>query len=181
MQEEWQISGDPRGSAAPSVEEEAPVSPPVAEEYEKRIREYQEQIRRAQADFENYRRRTDERLGTFAEEAAGELITALLPVLDNLERALAAVAEHDDVNALREGVTMIHRQFVEVLERAGIARIPANGEAFDPGRYEAVAYEESADVPPLHVVEELRAGYTLKSKVLRPALVKVAKEPEPKY
>lgn len=144
---------------------------------EQLIKEYQEQIRRTQADFENYKKRTEERMSIFIEEANSQLICSLLPVLDNLDRAVLAIEEHNDVKSLQEGITMIHRQFKEVLERAGINRIPTKDEIFEPERYEAVLYEESEDVPPLHILEEMRPGYMFKSKVLRPAMVKVAKEP----
>lgn len=141
------------------------------------MKEYQEQIRRTQADFENYKKRTEERMSIFIEEANSQLICCLLPVLDNLDRAVLAVEEHNDVKSLQEGITMIHRQFKEVLERVGVNRIPTKGEAFEPERHEAVLHEESEDIPPLHILEEMRPGYLFKSKVLRPAMVKVAKEP----
>lgn len=141
------------------------------------MKEYQEQIRRTQADFENYKKRTEERMSIFIEEANSQLICSLLPVLDDLERAVSVVEEHNDMKSLQEGVTMIHRQFKEVLERAGVNRIPTKGEAFEPEQHEAVLHEESEDVPPLHILEEMRPGYAFKSKVLRPAMVKVAKEP----
>lgn len=148
---------------------------------EQLIKEYQEQIRRTQADFENYKKRTEERMAAFIEEANSQLICSLLPVLDNLDRAVFAVEEHveehNDIKSLQEGVIMINRQFKEVLERAGVNRIPTKGEFFEPERYEAVLYEESEDVSPLHILEEMRPGYMFKSKVLRPAMVKVAKEP----
>lgn len=141
------------------------------------IKEYQEQIRRTQADFENYKKRTEERMSIFIEEANCQLICSLLPVLDNLDRAVLAVEEHNDVKSLQEGITMIHRQFKEVLERTGVNRIPTKDEMFEPERHEAVLYEESENITPLHILEEMRPGYMFKSKVLRPAMVKVAKEP----
>lgn len=150
---------------------------PDAANHEQLIKEYQGQIRRTQADFENYKRRTEERMAVFIEEANSQLVSTLLPVLDNLDRALQAVSEHKEIKALQEGMCMIHRQFIEILEKAGLSKIQACGEPFEPEQYEAVAYEESTEVPPLHIVEELRAGYIFKSKVIRPALVKVAKEP----
>lgn len=179
MPEEHRVSID--AASRPGSPEAAGAGEPLApgnEGNEQLIRDYQEQIRRTQADFENYRRRTEERMAVFADEANSQLVLSILPVLDNFERALAAAREHPDPQALREGVALIHRQFLEVLERAGVSRLPARGEPFDPERYEAVDSVESTEVPPLHVLEELRAGYALKSKVLRPTLVRVAKGPE---
>lgn len=148
------------------------------EEQEQLIRDYQEQIRRTQADFENYKRRTEERMGSFIEEANSQLIALLLPVLDSFELALQSPTEHNDIKAVFEGIKMIYRQFLEVLERAGVSKITAEGNPFDPEKHEAVSYEESIEAPPLHVLLELRTGYLLKTKVIRPTLVKVAKEPQ---
>jgi len=104
--------------------------------------------------------------------AGEQIIVSLLPVLDNLERALAV--KHDDVEKVYEGVEMIIRQIRDILTAEGLEAIPSVGEQFNPEIHEAVMREEGSEYPENTVVEELRKGYTLKGKVIRAAMVKVA-------
>ena len=97
----------------------------------------------------------------------------LLPVLDNFERALEA--EGDSLKDYKSGVEMIYRQFQDVLSLEGVEAIPAVGEPFDPVKHEAVFREESEEYPENTIIEELRRGYVLKDKVIRPSMVKVTK------
>nr|WP_031513241.1 nucleotide exchange factor GrpE [Desulfofalx alkaliphila] len=128
---------------------------------------------RTQADFDNYRRRTKEEREQLIKYASESLIIELLPVLDNFDRALgAADTPGDDFAA---GVKMIHRQLMEVLNKEGLEEIAAEGKEFDPMVHEAMMQVESDEHSENTVVEELRKGYTLKGKVIRPSLVKVAK------
>ncbi|MCL2497368.1 MAG: nucleotide exchange factor GrpE [Symbiobacteriaceae bacterium] len=131
------------------------------------------QVKRWQADFENYRRRVTREREEFIQYASLELIQRLLPVLDNYERALAASA--NDPQSFRDGVEMIYRQQLEVLIREGLEVVDPAGEPFDPNFHEAVlsvAAEEG--VASQTVVEVLQKGYILRGRLLRPALVKVA-------
>lgn len=147
------------------------------QEMEERARHFQDQFLRARADLENSRRRarTDlEETRLFANEA---LVTALLEVLDNFERALAATDDEDGDRGLLEGVQIMDRQLREILERNGLSAIEALGQPFDPNVHEAVAMTEPEEgQQPGAVVEELRRGYTLHGRVIRPAMVRVTKE-----
>lgn len=134
---------------------------------------YYARLARMQADFENYRKRVQREQEEFWKFASEPLITALLPVLDNFERALAA--RHEDPVKVVEGIEMIYRQLKEIMEREGLSPIPAVGEKFDPTRHEAVMQEVSDEYPENTVIEELRRGYFLKGKVIRPAMVKVSR------
>ncbi|AEF94726.1 Protein grpE [Desulfotomaculum nigrificans CO-1-SRB] len=128
---------------------------------------------RLQADYENLRRRTRQEREELLKFGAEQLITALLPVLDNFERALASAGNGGE--KFVSGVEMISRQLNEVLQNEGLTPIPAVGEQFDPNIHEAVMQVEDTGEPENTVVEELRKGYYLKGKVIRPAMVKVAK------
>lgn len=130
---------------------------------------------RVQADFENYRKRVMREQTALAERASEALVEQLLPVLDNFELALLSLDEADE--KVRKGVELVYADFLSVLERAGLQRIDADGQPFDPEIHEAVAHvqggrENGYEHPT--VVETMREGYRLKGRVLRPAMVKVA-------
>lgn len=145
----------------------------LAEEHA-RAEEYYDRMLRLQADFENYRRRTQKEKEELWKYASEQLIVSLLPVLDNLERALAA--RDDDPARVAEGVDMIYRQLQDVLTREGLSCIPAVGEEFDPSCHEAMLQQKTDRHPDNTVLEELQKGYLLKDKVIRPAMVKVARK-----
>lgn len=138
-----------------------------------RAEEYYGRLLRLQADFENYRRRTQKEKEDLWKYASEQLIISLLPVLDNLDRAL--VARDDDPVRVVEGVEMIYRQLQDILTREGLSSIPAAGEEFDPALHEAMMQQETDQYPDNTVLEELQKGYLLKDKVIRPAMVKVAR------
>lgn len=125
---------------------------------------------RLKADFDNYRRRTREELSKAREQGTEDLVIKLLPVLDNLERAIDSSG---DPHKWREGVEMVHRQFLEVLESEGLTAIAAPGEEFDPNKHEAIAREPS-EQPENTIIEEIRKGYQLKGRTIRATLVKVS-------
>jgi molecular chaperone GrpE len=129
---------------------------------------------RLRADYDNLRRRSEREREEFELHANGELVGRLLPVMDNLERALAANASSDPKDPLREGLVMIHRQLSEQLSQAGLRPIDAVGRPFDPNLHDAFATESSSDHPANTVLEEMQRGYLFQDKVLRPALVKVS-------
>ena len=143
-------------------------------ELEKEKEELIQRWLRLRADFENYRRRSREELQRAREQALEEFIIKLLPVVDNLERALAAStgSSGDEAN-LRTGVEMVFRQFMEVLEKEGVTPIAAVGEIFDPEKHEAFCREES-EKPENTILEEYQKGYLFGEKTIRPSLVKVA-------
>jgi len=110
-----------------------------------------------------------------SESAAASLITELLPLLDDLERALKADTAGEAAEAYRRGVELIHRQLLETLRKRGVRPIEALGEDFDPHYHQAVAYEPEAGRREGEIVEEFSRGYVLGDRLLRPAMVKVAK------
>lgn len=130
-----------------------------------------ERYLRLRADFDNFRKRVERERSEIGRYALIEPLRDLLPVVDNLERALAAPGEAGD---LRRGVEMILRQLHDVLRRLGLAAVPAVGSRFDPSVHEAVSQEESEAVAVPTVVAELQRGYRLHERLLRPALVRVA-------
>lgn len=138
-----------------------------------RADEYFNRLLRVQADFDNYRKRTQKEKAEFWKYASEPLVSALLPVLDNFQRALETPP--GDVDKLLEGVKMIYRQLKEILENEGLKAISAKGEEFDPTLHEAVMQEKTDQYPDNTVMEELRTGYFYKDKLIRPAMVKVAR------
>lgn len=130
---------------------------------------------RAQADFDNFRRRTLKEKEDLAKFASMKLVSDLVPVLDNFERAIAANTADSASDSFAKGVDMIYRQFLGVLEQEGLAAMNAVGQPFNPELHQAVMQVESDEYEEGTVVEELQKGYTLKERVLRPAMVKVSK------
>jgi molecular chaperone GrpE len=133
-----------------------------------------DRLARAQAEFENARRRAAKEQQDFRDYAAADAIRSLLPVIDSFERALQVKSEAGD---FRSGVELIYKQFQDVLAKLGVRAIPAKGEPFDPHVHEAIEMVETSDAPDHEVIEELQRGYKLKDRLLRPAMVKVAKNP----
>lgn len=133
-----------------------------------------DRLARAQAEFENARRRATKEQHEYREYAAADAIRPLLPVLDSFERALRASSETSD---FRNGVELIYKQLQDALARVGVQAIPAKGEQFNPHVHEAIEMVETTDAPDHEVIEELQRGYKLKDRLLRPAMVKVAKNP----
>ncbi len=129
---------------------------------------------RALAEFQNYRRRTDEE----RESLKGFLITgvmeSLLPIVDNFGRAVESMNASSDIDKLRDGISGIHRQLATLLEKNGVEQIEAAGASFDPNLHNAVMRVEDSGAPADTVVEVLQPGYKIGGRVLRPALVKVS-------
>src|SRR5262245_51462078 len=132
----------------------------------------QDRLLRTAAEFDNYRKRVDRERRDLAEYTAAEVVSEMLPIVDNLERALAAASEADP---LRKGVELIHKQMLDMLRRRGVKLIEALGADFDPNFHQAVIHEASSEHREGEVMEELQRGYLLGERLLRPAMVKVAK------
>jgi molecular chaperone GrpE len=128
-----------------------------------------------QAEFENYRKRVIKEQTALVDRATSGLVEQLLPVLDSFELALENLdsAGSDDIESVRKGVELVYAELLGVLEKAGLSRIEAEGKPFDPNVHEAVM-QEDGDGEPV-VTDVLRTGYTLKGRVLRPAMVKVTR------
>jgi molecular chaperone GrpE len=165
----------------PAAREEAPAAAPaeVSREAElKKLREERDtlfdRLARLQAEFDNYRKRAAKENADFRDYAVADTMRSLLPVIDNLSLAVKnASASGED---FRKGVELIHKQLQGILEKLNIQRVPARGEPFDPRYHEAIEMVESDEVPDHHVLEELQPGYRIKDRLLRPAMVRVAKK-----
>lgn len=137
-----------------------------------------DQMLRALAEADNIRRRAQRERDDYVRYASESLIRELIPVLDNLDRALGAARASGDAPGVVDGVELIRRELLRVLERAGVTRYSAVGQPFDPARHEAVSRVVSVEAPPDTVVSELGPGYLLNGRVLRAALVAVAAAPD---
>lgn len=133
-----------------------------------------DRLARAQAEFENARRRAAKEQQEYRDFAIADAIKSLLPVVDSFERALRVKSDSND---FRSGVELIYKQLQDSFAKLGVHAIPAQGEPFDPHYHEAIEMVETTDAPDHHVIEELQRGYKLKDRLLRPAMVRVAKNP----
>jgi len=133
-----------------------------------------ERLNRLQADFENFKKRVEREHEASVRQAAAGLVTRILPVLDNFERALSTEVPTEDGRAFQQGVALIFRQLLEELRREGLASVDSLGQEFDPNVHEAVITDNVPGLPDNTVVEELRRGYLLHDRLLRPAQVKVS-------
>lgn len=149
------------------------------EQFEAKQQELEDALQRylrLAADFDNFRRRTRQEMESVRQAAAEHLIGELLPVLDNFERALAAARTLFPENVVI-GIDMIYRQLWQVLAQSGVQPLEAAGKPFDPAFHQALEQVETDDLPEGTVIEEAQRGYLLHGKVLRPAMVRVAKRP----
>ncbi|MGI8907283.1 MAG: nucleotide exchange factor GrpE [Candidatus Sumerlaeaceae bacterium] len=139
-----------------------------------------EALARQRAEFDNFRRRTMKEKEQIRDAAREDVIAKILPVLDNFERALASTESATDAKPIRDGITMVSGQLMRLLEAEGLKPIETMNAPFDPNEHEALATEERTDVEENHVCEEMLRGYRFKEKVIRAAMVKVAKAPAEK-
>jgi molecular chaperone GrpE len=142
------------------------------------VQDKQDRLLRALAETDNVRRRAQRDREDYVKYATESLLRDLVPVLDNLDRALTAARTAGVGGNVVEGVELIQREMLRVLERAGLARYSAVGQPFDPARHEAIARVVSGETAPDTVVHETAPGYLLHGRVLRPALVAVAAAPD---
>jgi len=162
-----------------------PLSPPTPEQIEElksraaKADENWERLLRTTADFDNFKKRAAREKIEAAQYANYSLIQKLLPVLDNFEMALAAAqnAEGEKLASFQSGIVMIQQQLKAALVDTGLEEIDATGKPFDPNLHEAVSEQESAEVAEGRVLQQLRKGYKLKDRLVRPATVIVAKKP----
>ena len=157
---------------SPEPKIEAPAADPgELEAVRKEKDQYHDRLVRLQADFDNVRKRAGRDHDLQRTSAAADLMRHLLPVLDNLDRALRTCAGDDP---MRRGIGLIHQQMIDLLEKEGLRAVPAVGEPFDPHRHEAVDVIDSPGSEPGVVIEEMQRGYMYKDRLIRPSLVKVA-------
>jgi molecular chaperone GrpE len=166
------------GDETAAEQSEAAVPPEVATDealaaIEKERDTLKEQLLRAVADFDNYRKRIERERRELSDYAATDVLLELLPIIDNFERALQAPAVGDE--AFKKGVELIHKQMLDLLRKRGVTLIDALGADFDPNVHQAVIHEPSDEHREGEVMQELQRGYKLGDRLLRPAMVKVAK------
>lgn len=153
----------------PSAEAQAELDKLRAE-----AEEHKQRLLRTQADYDNFRRRTVKEKEELGKYASAKLITELLPVIDNFERALGLVNDSEEVASYAKGVEMIFRQLEGILKAEGLSAMESVGTPFNPEFHQAIMQVESDEYEEGTVVEEVQKGYILKDKVLRPAMVKVS-------
>jgi molecular chaperone GrpE len=136
--------------------------------------DFYDRLLRKTAEFDNYRKRTERDRQAVTEAAAANIIQELLPLVDDLERALKVEATSEGAEAYRRGVELIHKQLSEILRKRGVRAIEAVGADFDPHYHQAVSYEPAEGRREGEVIEEFRRGYMLGDRLLRPSMVKVA-------
>ena len=163
-----QADEEPAADPVPLAAE--PVPDPAAERDE-----YRDLLLRKQAEFDNFKKRVERDRAKANRQAERLLIVALLPLLDDFERALGASTDAGGVEAFRAGIELIHRQLLEILRKRGVTSIDTAGARFDPNLHEAVAYQASEGREDGDVIDELRRGYLFHEKLLRAAMVRVAK------
>jgi molecular chaperone GrpE len=135
-----------------------------------------DRLARLQAEFDNARKRAVREQQEFREFAAADVIKNFLPILDSFERALKAGGDsNSNSNDFRNGIELIDRQFQDALQKIGVQPIVSVGQAFDPRVHEAVEMVDTSEVPDHHVLDELQRGYRYKERLLRPAMVRVAR------
>lgn len=155
------------------IETEEAVEETKEEQLQKQLDEAEDRYLRLRADFDNFRRRAN--LDKEAQEKyrAQKLVTELLPVLDNFERALQVTPEHEETKSLLQGIEMVYKTLVSALEKEGVEPIETVGKPFDPTIHQAVMTESDESAEPNFVLAELQKGYKLKDRVIRPSMVKV--------
>ena len=151
------------------------TTPSEAEALRAEVADLKDQLLRRRADFENYKKRMERDRETAGHEMAERIFSELIPALDNLERALSAAG---DEGALRTGVELIHRELLAVFERNGVKAHDPTGQLFDPMTHQALSHEVVPGLEEGTVAESFRKGYSYRDRLLRPALVKVAKGEE---
>ncbi len=146
-----------------------------ADELQKQRDDYYDRLLRKTAEFDNYRKRVERDRQSMADAVTTDVVRDLLPLVDDLERALKADTGADGAEAYRKGVELIHRQLLEILRKRGVQAIEALGADFDPHFHQAIAHEPAEGRREGEVIEEFGRGYTLNDKLIRPSIVKVAK------
>jgi molecular chaperone GrpE len=167
-----EMAGEPRSSEIPG---ERSAAEPELRRVTAERDELLDRLARLQAEFENARKRAAREQGEFREYAVADAVKPLLPILDSFERALKTPAAPSE---FRSGVELIFKQLLDALKKIGVEPVAALGRPFDPHLHEAVQVVDSDKVPDHHVLEELQRGYRVKDRLLRPAMVLVARNPK---
>jgi molecular chaperone GrpE len=162
-------------TAAGAAESAPPPSP--LEEARLEAAKFKDQLLRTAADFDNFRKRARKDQIEAEKKGREDILKELLPVFDNLERAMTHAEKATDVQSVADGIRMVTRQFGDTLAKIGIERIASFGLPFDPALHEAIQQLETSEYPPGTVAAEIQGGYRTQDRLIRPALVVVAKAP----
>jgi molecular chaperone GrpE len=168
-----QAEAEAKAAPAPDAAGQAEVDPLEAAKAEQA--KLKDQLLRTLADFDNFRKRSRRELADAERRGRDDMLKEMLPVFDNLDRAGAHAGTATDVKALADGIGLVLRQFTDTLSKLGIERVNAVGQPFDPAVHEAVQQLETSDFEPGTIAAEVQAGYRDNDKLIRPALVVVAK------
>ena len=167
---------DESSSGSGAVATETPVADTEVERLRAERAAYLDRAARIQAEFENYRKRAAKEQQDFRDYALADALKTLLPILDSLDRALKTDAK--SVEDFRAGIELIDKQFHDALAKLGVQPVSAEGEPFDPNLHQAVQMVDTQQAADNHVLDELQRGYKLKERLLRPAMVRVARNPK---
>jgi molecular chaperone GrpE len=159
----------------PTAAAEAAAGPSELEQLKAERDQLVDRLARLQAEFDNARKRAERERVEFRDYATGSVVEQFLPVVDNFELALKSTGSAEQ---LRSGVALIVKQMEEILRQMQVVAVPTVGEVFDPRVHEALGTVERDDMPDQHVAEEIRRGYKLRERLLRPALVRVVHNPK---
>jgi molecular chaperone GrpE len=171
------------GESSAATEQSSKTAQPNAAELQSELEKaqaeratYLDRAARLQAEFDNFRKRNAKEQQDFREYALADALKTLLPILDSLDRALKTNTV--SLEDFRSGIELIDKQFHDALAKLGVQPVPAAGEPFDPNLHQAVQMVETGDAADNHVIDELQRGYKLKDRLLRPAMVRVARNPK---
>ncbi|MFH1784419.1 MAG: nucleotide exchange factor GrpE [bacterium] len=148
------------------------------EDQKLKTNERDEKILRLQADFDNYRKRVEKEKGEFVKFSNEKIIEKILSLFDDLERAEKAAEESENLKTLKKGINLIYKNFSNFLKKEGVKEIESVGEILDPTKHHVAIQVDSEDHKENEIIEEFQKGYMFNGKVIRPALVKVAQNPE---
>ena len=171
---EYDAAKDAKESPAseePAADSEAGETSGEAEQLQQALKEKEDQYLRLQAEYANFRRRTTKEKEELAAVVTQNILTDMLPLLDNFDRAM--VAESADLDAFKKGIEMIYGQFQDVLKKNGLELIQTEGATFDPNFHQAVMRVENPEMEDDQIAQELQKGYIVKGRVIRPSMVQV--------
>lgn len=171
---EYDAAKDAKESPAseePAADSETGEAPGEAEQLQQALKEKEDQYLRLQAEYANFRRRTTKEKEELAAVVTQNILTDMLPLLDNFDRAM--IAESADLDAFKKGIEMIYGQFQDVLKKNGLELIQTEGATFDPNFHQAVMRVENPEMEDDQIAQELQKGYIVKGRVIRPSMVQV--------
>ncbi|MFO0550210.1 MAG: nucleotide exchange factor GrpE [Polyangiaceae bacterium] len=174
-----EVRSDPAKSADPPKSEAKPEPSPL-EQAQAEAAKYREQLLRTAADFDNFRKRSRREAEDAQRKGKESAIKEILPIFDNLARALASADNAPDAKSVADGLKMIFRQYTSTLDRMNVKKVETVGKPFDPSLHEAIQHVESAEHAAGVIATEVQAGYTIEGHLLRAAMVCVSKGPAEK-